>query len=186
MKKKHKSNNSSGDSTTLIGADSTFEGTYKGTESIWIEGEFKGTLEGTKNVYVHEGARVEADIWAQFVMVHGEVNGNITSEEEINIGATGRVKGDVATKSLTVVTGGCLNGQCRMAEKDGALEEHEPKGRFGSWKKKEAVQSGSKDESLLDLESVQSEPSEEEGVDLENVPTEDSSEQDTQERSAGL
>ncbi len=179
MKKKNKSNPNTTDSTTLIGADSSFEGIYKGTESIWIEGEFKGTLEGTKNVYVHEGARVEADIWAQFVMVHGEVHGNITSEEEINIGATGRVNGDVQTKSLTVVTGGCLNGQCRMAEKTGAIEESEPQGRFGSWKKKQAVQPEPRDESLVDLESVQPESSGEESVDPEDLPTEDSSEQET-------
>jgi cytoskeletal protein CcmA (bactofilin family) len=186
MKKKQRSNHVSSDSTTLIGADSSFEGTYKGRESICIEGEFSGTIQGTNNVYVHEGARVQADIRATFVMVHGEVNGNITSEEEINIGATGQVNGDVETKSLTVVTGGCLNGQCRMAVNQSAVEEREPQGRFGSWKKKEAVESEPRDESLVDLESVQSQSSNEEGVDLENIPAEDSSDQDTQERSAGL
>lgn len=186
MKKKNRPNYNSADSTTLIGADSSFEGVYKGRESICIEGEFTGTIQGTNNVYVHEGARVKADIKATFVMVHGEVKGNITSEEEINIGATGRVDGDVETKSLTVVTGGCLNGQCRMAEKDGAIEEREPQGRFGSWKKKEAVQSDTRDESLVDLENVQTETSEEESADLENIPAEDSSDQDTQERSAGF
>lgn len=186
MKNKNESNPNSADSTTFIGADSSFEGICQGTETIWIEGEFKGTLEGTKNVYVHEGARVEADIWAQFVMVHGEVNGNITSEGEINIKTTGRVNGDVQTKSLTVETGGCLNGQCRMGDNAGAIEESEPQGRFGSWKKKQAVQSESRDESLVDLESVQPESSEEEGVDPVDLPTDDSSEQDAHNRSAGL
>ena len=182
MKKKGKANNDSAGSPTLIGADSSFEGTYKGKESICIEGAFSGTIEGTNNVYVHEGAKVQADIQATFVMVHGVVNGNVSADEEINIGATGRVNGDVKTKSLTVTTGGCLNGQCRMPDKDGALEESEPKGRFGSWKK-EAVQSEPKDERLVDLESVQPGSSEESSVNLEGLDTEQPSE--PEERSAG-
>lgn len=159
MKKKDKSNNNATASPTLIGADSSFEGVYKGRESICIEGTFKGNIEGTNNVYVHEGARVTADIKANFVIVHGEVNGNIISEEEINIGATGRVNGDVQTKSLTVVTGGCLNGQCRMQAEESSIEEGEPQGRFGSWKKKEALQSETSQDDLVDLETVQSETS---------------------------
>lgn len=161
MKKKNQSNHNSSASPTLIGADSSFEGTYKGNESICIEGEFKGNIEGTNNVYVHEGARVTADINAIFVIVHGEINGNITSEEEINIGATGRVNGDVQTKSLTVVTGGCLNGQCRMQANENTIEESEPQGRFGSWKKKEALQSETRQDDLVDLETVNSENSSE-------------------------
>jgi cytoskeletal protein CcmA (bactofilin family) len=166
MKKKNQSNYNPSASTTLIGADSSFEGTYKGNESICIEGEFKGNIEGTNNVYVHEGARVTADINALFVIVHGEINGNITSEEEINIGATGRVNGDVQTKSLTVVTGGCLNGQCRMQAEENSIEESsieqsEPQGRFGSWKKKEALQSETSQDDLVDLETVNSENSSE-------------------------
>ncbi len=153
MKKKRGSNNAAAGSPTLIGADSSFEGVCKGNESICVEGEFIGTIQGTRNVYVHEGAKVQADINAIFVMVHGVVNGNVFAEEEINIGATGRVNGDVMTKSLTVATGGCLNGQCHMAEKNGALEEGESKGRFGSWNK-EAVQSEPRDLKLVDLESV--------------------------------
>ena len=104
-------------------------------------------------------------------MVHGEVNGNVFSTEEINIGATGQVNGDVETKSLTVVTGGCLNGQCRMYGKENALEEREPQGRFGPWKKKEAVQS---------------EPTKEGLVNLETVNTEEASEQERNEQSSEL
>jgi len=161
MKKKNRSNNNSTASPTLIGADSSFEGIYRGSESIYIEGGFKGNIEGTNNVYVHEGAQVTADIKSNFVIVHGEVNGNIVSEEEINIGATGRVNGDVQTKSLTVVTGGCLNGLCKMQADNGTSKESESQGRFSSWKQKEALQSETSQESLVDLESVQSEGSSE-------------------------
>jgi cytoskeletal protein CcmA (bactofilin family) len=168
MSKKTRASNDSPGSPTFIGADSSFEGIYRGRESICIEGEFKGNIEGTKNVYVHEGARVIADIKASFVMVHGEVNGNIASEENVNIGATGRVNGDVETSSLTVVTGGSLNGQCKMLVKESAAEQRESQGRFGSWKE-EVVQANSKEESFMDLETVQTESSSEQ--EAEKGPT---------------
>jgi cytoskeletal protein CcmA (bactofilin family) len=105
---------------TLIGANCSIEGSYSGNDSICIEGEFKGRVECEENVYVNNGAKVYADIIARFVAVHGEVKGNITAKEELNIGATGRITGDVFTPSLTVITGGFINGRCKMlsGEKD--------------------------------------------------------------------
>ena len=168
MSKKTRASNDSTGSPTVIGADSSFDGIYKGTESICIEGEFRGSIEGTNNVYVHEGARVTADIKASFVMVHGEVNGNIYSAETINIGARGRVNGDVETSSLTVVTGGSLNGQCRMQVEENISAGSKSQGRFGSWKRKEA-QDNSNKESDVDIETVQPESSWEQEV--EEDPT---------------
>ncbi|MGM0424708.1 MAG: bactofilin family protein [Thermodesulfobacteriota bacterium] len=99
---------------TLIGTDTVFEGAFKGKDSICIQGEFKGSLQSEGNVYINQQARVEAEIDAQYVAVHGEVHGNIVAQEELNIGPTGRISGDVQTKSLTVATGGYLDGCCRM------------------------------------------------------------------------
>jgi cytoskeletal protein CcmA (bactofilin family) len=59
---------------------------------------------------------VEAEIDAQYVAVHGQVQGNVLAQEELNIGPTGRISGDIQTKSLTVATGGYLDGCCRMNE----------------------------------------------------------------------
>lgn len=168
MKKKKTNNQDSTDSPTLIGANSYFEGNYKGSESICIEGNFKGNIEGTDNVYVHKGGRVDADIQANYVIIYGEVNGNIQSKEEINIGATGQVNGDVETPSLTVVTGGFLNGQCRMPKE---ANETSSQGKFGAWRKKKTTQSESEDTGLGDLENTESEVT---------------SEENTQERSAEL
>ncbi|MFP4391410.1 MAG: bactofilin family protein [Desulfohalobiaceae bacterium] len=103
-----------GSVSTLIGADTFFEGVFKGKDSICIQGEFKGGIQSDGNVYINQHARVEAEIEAQYVAVHGEVHGNILAQEELNIGPTGRISGDVQTKTLTVATGGYLDGCCRM------------------------------------------------------------------------
>ncbi len=106
---------------TLIGTNSSFEGNFKGRENVCVEGEYKGCIEAEESVFVNKGGRVYADIFARYVVVHGVVQGNITAGEAIHIGPTGHVDGDVASPSLTVVTGGALNGQCRMMEKGAEL-----------------------------------------------------------------
>ncbi|MEF8941992.1 MAG: polymer-forming cytoskeletal protein [Desulfohalobiaceae bacterium] len=164
MKKKSKPAPDSSDALTLISAGSSFEGTYKSKGSICIEGRFTGTIEGADNVYVHKGAQVNADIHAKIVMVHGEVNGNIFSKEEINISDSGRVNGGVEAPSLTISTGGYLDGQCRMSAEE-KINDSGPQGKF-SLRKEEAPQSGHHEEGPIHLDTIQ-----------------DSSEQDAEERS---
>ena len=152
---------------TLVNAGSSFEGTCKSNGSICIEGEFTGTIEGADNVYVHKRARVNADIHAKNVMVHGEVNGNIFSEEEINISDTGQVTGGVEAPSLTISSGGYLDGHCRMSAAE-KINESEHQGEF-SLRKGGTLHSGDYEERLVHLDTIQY-----------------SSEQDAEQRSEGL
>jgi cytoskeletal protein CcmA (bactofilin family) len=104
---------------TLIGANSSFEGEFRGSDSLCIEGRFQGRLETEGTVFINQRAYVQAEIYAQQVYVHGEILGNIYAQEHLNIGATGKVTGEVTTRSLTIATGGFLNGRCQMEAEQG-------------------------------------------------------------------
>lgn len=106
---------------TLIGVNTSFEGRFTGHDSICIEGEFKGELISDSSIFINKSARVHAEVKAKNVFVHGEVEGNIRASEHLNIGASGCVRGDVDTRSLTVVTGGRLDGSCRMLDENGQV-----------------------------------------------------------------
>lgn len=99
---------------TLVGAKTSFEGKVTGEDSICIDGGFKGTVEISGNLYINNRAKVEAEIKAKNIFIHGTVIGNVTALEHLNVGAKGRIIGDVQTKTLTVATGGILDGNCRM------------------------------------------------------------------------
>lgn len=113
---------------TLIGSNTSFEGRFAGHDTICIEGEFKGELISDSSVFINKNARVQAEVKAKHVFVHGEVEGNIRASEHLNIGASGRVRGDVDTRSLTVVTGGRLDGSCRMLDENGDVIKDSPDG----------------------------------------------------------
>ena len=99
---------------TLIGPDCTFEGTLETGSNVCIEGLFRGHLKTDTGIIINNVGRVEADIVAEHVVVHGTVVGNIYARKQLDICATGRVKGDVEAEVVTVAKGGVLDGFCKM------------------------------------------------------------------------
>lgn len=106
---------------TIIGPNTIFKGTLQSENSVCIEGEFFGQLASKGGILINSGASLEADIYAEYVVVHGKVTGNITAQKQLDITATGHVRGDVEAPSVVIAKGGVLDGFCRMAtpvEKD--------------------------------------------------------------------
>jgi cytoskeletal protein CcmA (bactofilin family) len=116
---------------TLIGANTHFEGEFKGSDSICVEGHFKGRIESNDSIFINQDAQVHAEVSGRKVYVHGEVYGNVIASEELNIGSDGRVCGDIEAATLVIANGGALNGRSRMkgSEEDQARVE----GRQNEW-----------------------------------------------------
>jgi cytoskeletal protein CcmA (bactofilin family) len=101
-----------------------FEGSLQTQNSICIEGVFKGRLECKGRVILNKSGNLEADIIAANVSIRGKVTGNITVLEQLDIGATGVVHGDVRSASVTVEKGGVLDGTCKMLSESEAEAFH--------------------------------------------------------------
>lgn len=100
---------------TVIGPNTVFNGTLQSDNSVCIEGEFFGHLASKGGVLINGCANIKADIFADYVVVHGKVTGNITAMNQLDITATGQVRGDVQAPSVIIAKGGVLDGFCRMA-----------------------------------------------------------------------
>ena len=100
---------------TLIGSGTIIEGTITSKESICIEGTVRGGKIITEgSVIVSEKGRVDADIFADMVMLGGEVNGNIVSRNKLEITTKGKLRGDIKTGSLVIAEGVIFEGKCQM------------------------------------------------------------------------
>lgn len=99
---------------SLIGEGSEFRGEFKVKDLIRIDGYFKGNLITEGKVLVGKSGLVDTDIRAGIVVVGGEVRGSIHATERITLLSTGRVYGDVVTKSLVVEDGTVLEGRCTI------------------------------------------------------------------------
>jgi cytoskeletal protein CcmA (bactofilin family) len=98
----------------LLGAGAEFEGklTFKGT--VRIDSKFKGSIVTNDVLVVGEHARIDADITCGTVIVHGQVNGNITAKDAVELHQPAKVRGDVETASLSMDRGVVLHGQVKM------------------------------------------------------------------------
>jgi len=105
---------------TLIGSKTTFEGALMSNESICIEGTVKGKVECKGSVVVGKEGKVIADIIAENAFIGGQVNGNITTKNRLEITSAGRVKGDIETVSLAIAEGVVFEGRCLMVPEKGA------------------------------------------------------------------
>jgi cytoskeletal protein CcmA (bactofilin family) len=99
---------------TVIGPGVLFEGTLKAEKGVCIEGTFKGTLQSKGVVLINQAGILKADVHAAYVVVHGQVVGNVLATQQLDVGPSGRIRGDVKAATVTVAKGGLLDGRCQM------------------------------------------------------------------------
>jgi len=101
-------------SGTVIGKATTFEGTIETGGDVFVQGNVRGFIKSGGNVVVNDGSVVDAGIDCCTLVVHGEINGNVLVHQRLDVGATGRIKGDVKAGSARVAEGGLLDGVCSI------------------------------------------------------------------------
>ncbi len=99
------------DKDTHIEGDLNFEGSFR------IDGSFKGTINSESNLIVGENGKIEAEIKIGYIVVNGEVKGNIQAKEKVEINSTGRVIGSVTAPKLVVEEGAYLETSCQTTDK---------------------------------------------------------------------
>lgn len=109
---------------TVLGANTTLEGTLRSNANVRLDGAFTGTLEITGNVLVGETAKINADIHAKNISIAGAVRGNI-SGKKVQLLRTGRIWGDIRATALTTEEGAFIDGKITMVGHETALAEPE-------------------------------------------------------------
>jgi len=87
------------------------EGEITGHGDLLIDGEVRGKIRllGGK-LSIGPGGRVTADIEAREVVVRGEIKGDVNGYDRVQIGTTGRVMGEISTKSISIEDGAQVHG----------------------------------------------------------------------------
>jgi len=102
---------------TVIGKDATITGTVEVTGAVRVDGCVKGKVISRESVVVGPTGTIEGDISAKTSVIAGQVTGNVTAEEKVELQAKALLNGDLRTKSLVIEQGAVFEGACRM--KDG-------------------------------------------------------------------
>jgi cytoskeletal protein CcmA (bactofilin family) len=103
-----------------IGKSVVIKGELNGSEDLTIEGQVEGKIELRQNVLtIGANGRIKAQVFAKAVIILGEVVGNVTATEKVDIRDNGSVDGDIASPRVAIAEGAHFRGSIDM-QKAGA------------------------------------------------------------------
>jgi cytoskeletal protein CcmA (bactofilin family) len=114
-----------------IGKSIVIKGEVSGSEDLTIEGQVEGKIELREHILsVGASGRVQAHIVAKAIVVHGEVTGNLTAAEKVEIRENGAVEGDIVAPRVAIADGAKFRGSIDMRrDEPSPVTERLSKGR---------------------------------------------------------
>jgi cytoskeletal protein CcmA (bactofilin family) len=110
-----------------IGKSVVIKGELNGSEDLTIEGQVEGKIELRQNILtIGPNGRIKAQVFAKSVIILGEVTGNVTASEKVDIRDNGSVDGDIASPRVAIAEGAHFRGSIDM-QKGGASQKSEGK-----------------------------------------------------------
>ena len=98
-----------------IGKSVIIKGELSGSENLTIEGQVDGKIQLSQHVLtIGPNGKIKAEVFAKSVIVMGEVNGNITATDKINIRENGSVDGDIKAPRVAIAEGAHFRGSIDM------------------------------------------------------------------------
>ena len=106
------------DKIVNIGQSIHIKGELTGNEDLTIEGKVDGKIIlKDHNLTIGANGRITAEIHAKTVMVIGEVVGNITADDKVEVAPTGSMKGDIIAPRVVLADGARFKGSIDMDRK---------------------------------------------------------------------
>lgn len=113
-----------------IGKSVVIKGELSGSEDLTIEGHCEGKIELRDNVLtIGPNGKIRAEVFAKAVIVLGEVVGNVTASEKVDIRDNGSVDGDIISPRVAIAEGAHFRGSVDMqrgAPKPGSPQAAKP------------------------------------------------------------
>jgi len=98
-----------------IGKSVVIKGELSGSEDLTIEGNVEGRIELKDNTLtIGPNGKIRAEVFAKQVIVLGEVTGNVTASEKVDIRDNGSVDGDVTSPRVAIAEGAHFRGAIDM------------------------------------------------------------------------
>jgi|ADurb_Total_1213_FD_contig_31_1071715_length_742_multi_7_in_0_out_0_1 cytoskeletal protein CcmA (bactofilin family) len=102
----------------MLGNGTTFEGVLKFSGTVRIDGVFTGEVDADGVVIIGDTAKVNAQIHADTIIIHGEMHGEVHADKSLQLKAGGKLFGNVKTSSLVIENGVIFDGHCQMVREE--------------------------------------------------------------------
>jgi len=103
-----------------IGKSVVIKGELNGSEDLTIDGQVEGKIELKDHVLtIGQNGKIKAHVFAKTLIVLGEVSGNVTASEKVEIRDGGSVDGDIVSPRVAIAEGAHFRGSVDMQRKPG-------------------------------------------------------------------
>jgi len=110
-----------------IGKSVVIKGELNGSEDLTIEGHVEGTIQLRDHVLtIGPNGKIKAQVFAKAVIVLGEVHGNVTATEKVDIRDNGSVEGDIVSPRIAIAEGAHFKGSVDMQRKGAPQQQAKP------------------------------------------------------------
>jgi cytoskeletal protein CcmA (bactofilin family) len=103
-----------------IGKSVVIKGELTASEDLTVEGMIEGKIEVRDNILtIGPNGRIKANVFARGIIVLGEIVGNVTASENVDIRDGGAIDGDLVSPRVSIADGGHFRGTVDMQKKAG-------------------------------------------------------------------
>jgi cytoskeletal protein CcmA (bactofilin family) len=103
----------------LISNGTDITGDVKSNGDIRIDGTLTGNLSTKGKVVIGPTGRIKGEVVCKNSEVSGVIEGKISVGQLLNLKASSKILGDIATAKLSIEPGARFTGNCNMSESEG-------------------------------------------------------------------
>lgn len=108
---------------TLIGKGTVVSGDFYAEGSVRIDGAVDGNVKVSEHLVEGATGRINGNVEALTAVVGGEIKGNVTAPDKLEITQTARVIGDLSTNSIIIDEQAVFQGNVNMNQDVTAASE---------------------------------------------------------------
>ena len=113
---------STGRSTSYLGAGLQIKGEISGNEDLKLESKVEGLVSiGGYRLTVGPAAQLNADIVAREVVISGQVHGDISAIDRIEVSKSASIVGDLTTSKIVMEEGAYFKGGIEIGKQNGRI-----------------------------------------------------------------
>jgi len=99
---------------TILGPDANFKGELSFEKGMRLMGRFEGKVNTPGRLHIAKEAKMSADVEAGAIIVEGEVQGNLSANDRIELKQSARYEGDLRASKLVVDEGAIFSGHVNV------------------------------------------------------------------------
>ena len=105
-----------------IGQSLSLKGELSGNEDLVVNGRLHGEIDlGNHNLTVEREGKIEANIRAKNITIHGEIKGNIFASGKVLITKDAQMVGDISASRISIMDGAQFKGSVKMEKPSGSV-----------------------------------------------------------------